>query len=368
MATVTIEKVIGKKATRYKARVRLTDHGKKLFEKSKTLDTEQQAKIWAKNLVCQLDTEGIPVEQPKDKTILIGDLITIYLNDPITSSDLGRSKFAVLSRLRAYDIALVRADHLTANDLVTHCRIRKDEATTPSPQTVYHDITYLKSVIDVAGPMFGYSANTNAHGEAIPTLVRYGLIGRSQRRERRPTKEELHIMEEGLRRRQSHRAAHIPLVDIFHLSIYTCMRLGEITRITWNDLDIESSTLTIRNRKDPRNKQGNDCTIPLFSEAKEILVRQPKVDARIFPVKKESIGAAWQRVCKEEGIEDLRYHDLRAEGACQLFERGLNIVEVSKITGHRDINVLNNVYLRLGVKDLHSSQFNQKSAIQQKIR
>ncbi len=93
-------------------------------------------------------------------------------------------------------------------------------------------------------------------------------------------------MEEGLKRRQSHRAAQIPLVDIFHLSIYTCMRLGEITRITWNDLDIESSTLTIRNRKDPRNKQGNDCTIPLFSEAKEILVRQPKVDARIFPVKK----------------------------------------------------------------------------------
>lgn len=354
MATVTIEKVVGKKATRYKARVRLTSHGKKLFEKSKTFNTEKQAKLWAKNLASQLDTEGIPIEQTKDKTILIGELISLYLNDPITSADLGRSKFAVLSRLRAYDIALVRADHLTANDLVSHCRIRREEATLPLPQTIYHDITYLKSVIDVAGPMFGYSANTNAHGEAIPTLVRYGLIGRSQRRERRPTTEELYIMEEGLKRRQSHRAAHIPLVDIFHLSIHTCMRLGEITRLEWGDLDLDSSTLTIRNRKDPRNKKGNDCAIPLFNEVKEILMRQPKVESRIFPFKKESIGAAWQRVCREEGIEDLRYHDLRAEGACQLFERGLNIVEVSKITGHKDINVLNNVYLRLGVQSIHS--------------
>ncbi|EHV5557755.1 tyrosine-type recombinase/integrase [Vibrio parahaemolyticus] len=353
MATVTIEKVIGKKAIKHKARVRLTSYGKKLYEKSKTFDTESQAKQWARKLASQLDTEGVPIEPRKNKTILIGDLITLYLNDPITSAGIGRSKYAVLSRLRAYDIALIRADHLTANDLVSHCRVRKEEATLPLPQTIYHDITYLKSVIDVAGPMFGYSANTNAHGEAVSTLVRYGLIGRSQRRERRPTTKELSIMEEGLKRRQSHRAAHIPLVDIFHLSIYTCMRLGEITNIKWDDLDFDSSTLTIRNRKDPRNKQGNDCTIPLFNEVKEILMRQPKVEPRIFPFKKESIGAAWQRVCREEGIEDLRYHDLRAEGACRLFEKGLNIVEVSKITGHKDINVLNNVYLRLSTKHLH---------------
>ncbi|ELA9846062.1 site-specific integrase [Vibrio parahaemolyticus] len=362
MATVTIEKVIGKKAIKHKARVRLTSYGKKIYEKSKTFDTESQAKQWARKLASQLDTEGVPIEQRKNKTILIGDLITLYLNDPITSANIGRSKYAVLSRLRAYDIALIRADHLTANDLVSHCRIRKEEATLPLPQTVYHDITYLKSVIDVAGPMFGYSANTNAHSEAIPTLVRYGLIGRSQRRERRPTAEELHIMEEGLKRRQSHRAAHIPLVDIFRISILTCMRLGEITRITWNDVDFKASTLTIRDRKDPRHKRGNNCTIPLFPEAKEIISRQPRKEERIFPYKKESIGAAWQRVCREEGIKDLRYHDLRAEGACRLFELGLSIVEVSKITGHKDINVLNNVYLRLSTEHLHNpnSATNQK--------
>lgn len=357
MATISIETVKGKKATKYKARVRITKQGERRFEQSKTFANKNEAQRWADSLSAKLEHEGIPTNQKKvSKTIAIGDLITLYLNDPITSADIGRSKHAVLSRLRAYDIALVRADQLSANDLVNHCRYRQSEHTQPLPQTIYQDITYLKGVLDVAGPMFGYEANTMAHNEAIPTLIKYSLIGRSERRERRPSQDELTRMEEGLKKRQVHRASNIPLVDIFHISLLTCMRLGEITRVTWDDIDTVNSTLTIRDRKDPRNKRGNHCTIPLFPEALDIISRQPSTsgDKRIFPFKPQSIGAAWQRVCKEQHIEDLHYHDLRAEGACRLFERGLNIVEVSKITGHKDINVLNNVYLRINITQLHT--------------
>ncbi|EGQ8295317.1 TPA: site-specific integrase [Vibrio parahaemolyticus] len=353
MATINIEKVQRRTGIKYKARVRASRHNKRVFEKSKTFGKKALALAWAKQVVQDLNENGIPsIDIPK-KSILIGDLITLYLEDQITSKGLGRSKTAVLRRLRSYDIALVEADQLTATHLVRHCRERLSEPTAPLPQTVYQDVTYLRSVINVAGPIFGYKANIHAHNEAIPTLVKYGLIGRSDKRDRRPTKEELIIAEEGLRRRQNHRASHIPLVDIFHISIFTCMRLGEITRVTWSDLDEESATITIRDRKNPRNKKGNHCTIPLFPEALKIIQRQPKVDELIFPYKSTSIGAAWQRMCKEQGLEDLHYHDLRAEGACQLFERGLDIVEISKITGHRDINVLNNIYLRVGIKNIH---------------
>lgn len=353
MATISIEKINRKSGIRYKARVRATRNNKRIFEKAKTFSKKTDATRWAKEILCELNDHGIPsIDVPK-RSILIGDLITLYLNDRITSRNLGRSKTAVLKRLRSYDIALVRADQLTATHLVRHCRERLQEASAPLPQTVYQDITYLRSVINVAGPMFGYLANIHAHNEAIPTLVQYGLIGRSNQRDRRPTKEELILAEEGLKKRQSHRASHIPLVDIFHISILTCMRLGEITRVTWDDLDLKQNTLTIRDRKDPRRKKGNHCTIPLPCEAIDIIKRQARVDKCIFPYKATSIGAAWQRMCREQGIDNLRYHDLRAEGACQLFERGLNIVEISKITGHRDINVLNNIYLRLGVAALH---------------
>ena len=353
MSSIHIEKIQQKTGIKYKARVRASRHNKRVFEKSKTFNKKNLALKWAKEITKELNDNGIPfIDMPK-KSILLGDLITLYLNDVITSKNIGRSKASVLRRLRSYDIALIQADELTAIHLVKHCRDRLNEPTAPLPQTVYQDITYLRNVINVAGPMFGYKANIHAHNEAIPTLVKYGLIGRSNKRDRRPTKEELIIAEEGLRKRQSHRASYIPLVDIFHISIFTCMRLGEITRVTWSDLNSEASTLTIRDRKDPRNKKGNNCTIPLFPEALRIIKQQPNIDERIFPYQSTSIGAAWQRMCKEQSLIDLHYHDLRAEGACQLFEKGLNIVEISKITGHKDINVLNNIYLRIGITELH---------------
>ncbi|WP_165312407.1 site-specific integrase [Vibrio ziniensis] len=355
MTKAIIEKVTTKSGFKYKARVRYQLPNKKRFERAKTFSKKNHAQKWAQELIKQIESNGLPIEDTC-KSILIGDLISLYLVDPFTSRGIGRSKRAVLQRLRTYDIALIEADKLTANHIVLHCKTRLEEPTKPLPQTVYHDVTYLRSVINVAETMFGYKANLRAHEEAIPTLITYGLIARSNSRERRPTLSELQKIEEGLRKRQTHRSSNIPLVDIFHISIYTCMRIGEICRVTWEDLNITASTLTIKNRKDPRIKQGNHCTIPLCEEALNIIIKQNKVNGeeRIFPFKPQSIGAAWQRVCKELKIENLHYHDLRAEGACRLFEQGLNIIEISKITGHRDINVLNNVYLRLGVQALHS--------------
>ncbi|MDF4386690.1 site-specific integrase, partial [Vibrio parahaemolyticus] len=109
MATISIEKVASKQGTRYKARVREARNGKRLFEKSKTFGKKSDANKWAKQLAKELQEDGIPSIESSAKEILIGDLITLYLEDPITSRDLGRSKSAVLRRLRSYDIALVPA-------------------------------------------------------------------------------------------------------------------------------------------------------------------------------------------------------------------------------------------------------------------
>lgn len=50
---------------------------------------------------------------------------------------------------------------------------------------------------------------------------------------------------------------------------------------------------------------------------------------------------------KKLNIENLHFHDLRAEALCRLYESGLSLVEISKISGHKDLNILNNFYLRL---------------------
>ncbi|PLM50098.1 integrase, partial [Klebsiella pneumoniae] len=84
-----------------------------------------------------------------------------------------------------------------------------------------------------------------------------------------------------------------------------------------------------------------------------ILTMQPRVDDRVFPFNPKSITAMYRRVRDELGIEDLRYHDLRREGASRLFEAGFSIEEVAQVTGHRSLNILWQVYTELFPKTLH---------------
>lgn len=87
--------------------------------------------------------------------------------------------------------------------------------------------------------------------------------------------------------------------------------------------------------------------VPLLGESFGVAMRQPHKIERIFPYKSRSVTAGFQRVRNELGNEDLRYHDLRREGASRLFEKGYLIEEVAQVTGHRNLNILWQVYTQL---------------------
>ncbi|MFA0441571.1 hypothetical protein BCU70_11725 [Vibrio sp. 10N.286.49.C2] len=76
-----------------------------------------------------------------------------------------------------------------------------------------------------------------------------------------------------------------------------------------------------------------------------------------FPYNFGSVTAGFQRVRNSLEIEDLRYHDLRREGASRLFEKGYSIEEVAQVTGHRNLNILWQVYTQLFPHKLHSKSF-----------
>ena len=52
-------------------------------------------------------------------------------------------------------------------------------------------------------------------------------------------------------------------------------------------------------------------------------------------------------------MNDFHFHDLRHEGISRLFELGLNIAEVSAISGHRELKMLMR-YTHLRAVDLVS--------------
>jgi integrase len=57
------------------------------------------------------------------------------------------------------------------------------------------------------------------------------------------------------------------------------------------------------------------------------------------------------RILGRSGVVGLRFHDLRHEATSRFFEKGLNVMEVAAITGHRDLRMLQR-YTHLRAADL----------------
>ena len=74
---------------------------------------------------------------------------------------------------------------------------------------------------------------------------------------------------------------------------------------------------------------------------------------RVFPVTGNSIRLAFEHLRVRAGMDDFHFHDLRHEGISRLFELGLNIAEVSAISGHRELKMLMR-YTHLRAVDLVS--------------
>ncbi|MGL4604178.1 MAG: site-specific integrase [Iodobacter sp.] len=140
--------------------------------------------------------------------------------------------------------------------------------------------------------------------------------------------------------------------DVF--AVASAFRLGEIVRITWDDIDAEKRTVLIRDRKDPQRKMGNHQRVPLLEDAWLIVQAQPRVagEDSVFPFISNAVSNAFAKACDALNIIDLTFHDLRHEAASRLFERGYQIQEVALITGHKNWNMLRR-YTQLKAEDIH---------------
>jgi integrase len=99
-------------------------------------------------------------------------------------------------------------------------------------------------------------------------------------------------------------------------------------------------------------KNGENRFVPLSSVAIQILSSIPRrLDGRLFGMTAHAITYAFIRACKRAALKDLHFHDLRHEAITRLFEKGLNVMEVGSISGHKTLQMLQR-YTQLRVENL----------------
>lgn len=134
---------------------------------------------------------------------------------------------------------------------------------------------------------------------------------------------------------------------LIQLAIETAMRQGELLKLEWQYVDLKTRVAHL-----PNTKNGDPRDIPLTSEAIIVLRSLPRnISGRVFPITKESVKKAFTRLTDRAKLIDFHFHDLRHEATSRFFEKGLNIMEVSTITGHKDLQMLKR-YTHLKAADL----------------
>jgi integrase len=317
----------------------------------------KDAEEWALEVQRRID-RGEPVLFGRAyETKTFGDLVRLHRDDlREVGKQIGRSKAASLVLLERR-LGRLRLPELDREQLIQFGKERSSEGA--GPVTLGIDLGYIKTILAHAAAVHGVNVAIEPINLARVALGRLGLVGKGNERDRRPTQDELNRLVASL---DANPRQQIPMGRIIRFAVATAMRQEEICRVECCDFDADKRMLLIRDRKDPRRKNGNHQRIPLLSitgyDACALVDEQcaflGQRDGRIFPYNSRSVGTAFRRQCRELGIEDLRFHDLRHEGTSRLFEAGFSIEQVALVTGHKDWKMLRR-YTHLKPEALHGA-------------
>jgi len=297
--------------------------------KTQTFPSKTLAQQWARSVESQID-KGTYVDRTEAESTTLGELIDRYLSE-ITPSKKGikQETYRLQSLKKALGHLIVAS--IQSKHIATYRDVRLKDG--KSGTTVLHELSYLSQIFDVALKDWGIPLASNP-----AQLVR--RPAKAKGRNRRVEKGELALLLYALRNAPEVKA-------IVQLAVETGMRRSELLSLQWENVDMVSRFVWL-----PDTKNGDSRAVPLSLRALQILEdigKQPT--GAVFITKPDSVSQAFNRACKRANLADLRFHDLRHEATSRFFERGLNTMEVSSITGHKTLSMLKR-YTHLKAADL----------------
>jgi integrase len=151
------------------------------------------------------------------------------------------------------------------------------------------------------------------------------------------------------------------LKPILILALNTGMRRGEILNLTWEQVDFDLRTITVRHAK---NKEFRK--IPMNDELTKTLDKIKIMNNQKGYVFCHSDGKSFgtirtafenlRRKLKRMGVPHFRFHDLRHTFASHLVMSGADIVVVKELLGHKSLSMT--------MRYSHLSQEHKRNAVE----
>lgn len=297
---------------------------------TKTFTKEADAKRWATIIESEME-RGVFVSRSEAEATLVKDVLQRFATEILPTK---RSEQSDKSRIKTLIEAFgdYRLASLTSTQVA---KFRDQRLQVVGPQSVIHEISLLNRVLKTASMDWGI-----ALPGGLPT-AQVRKPAKPRGRDRRVTVAEIVKILEATESSE--------LRTIVTLAIETGMRRNELASLIWEEIDLKKQTAHL-----PKTKTDVPRTVPLSKAAiKALKSFSTKKDGRVFALQAESMSQAFERACATHraNITGLRFHDLRHEATSRLFEKGLNVMEVAAITGHKTLDMLKR-YTHLRAEDL----------------
>ena len=140
--------------------------------------------------------------------------------------------------------------------------------------------------------------------------------------------------------------SNLPILkDVVIFAASVGARQGEILKLKRDHVDFDKKKITFFDTKNTA-----DRTIPAPETVLKLLNKY-RFGEYVFPTLARRLRKHFKKACKEVGIKDFRFHDLRAYFCTNALLSGMSIAEVSAVSGHKDWSQLKR-YTRIKPEDL----------------
>jgi integrase len=301
--------------------------------RAKSFDTRADAERWARTFETELDRHGAQADTRLAESLTLRDILVRYLDEVTPLKRSADNERCRIKALLKRDMMYRTMAKLTPTDVAGY---RDERLQTVASSTVLRELNTIGHAIETARREWGLNIPQNP-----VKMIRRPKAPRPRERRLHPGEEE-----RLLAAADAGRTPWMRLLII--LAIETAMRQGEMLSLRWSDVDLDKRIAHL-----DETKNGERRDVPLSRRALEALqeLSKQRVDDRVIPSTKSAVGQAWLHLRGRAGSRDLHYHDLRHEAVTRLLERGLNVIEVSTISGHKELRMLQR-YAHLKAVDL----------------
>lgn len=291
-------------------------------EQRKTFFSEKDAQKWARGVEHEMD-RGVFISRHESETTTLHEALDRYAREVSILKKSHARELVRIKNLQTTALSVRFLANLRGSDFATFRDQKRAEG--KAENTIRLDLALLSHLFNTARREWGME------GLANPVLSIKMPSGSNQRSRRLEDEEESKLIQELAKCRNKY------IAPIVIFAIETGSRQGEILKLQWQNIDFNQKLAHLID-----TKNGESRTIPLSPKAMSLLSTLPRAikGGKVFNVTADGLSRAFSRCCKNLGIEDLRFHDLRHEATSRFFEGGLNTMEVATISGHKTLQML----------------------------